>query len=94
MKKSVILSLFFFVIAILLYFLQVFCYQDYYRKYFTIINFLIFYPALLLSVFFSLKSILFLIQERTKNRFIFLTLSFPGLIFFLFFICQMIKVIL
>lgn len=93
MKNNVKFSLCFLLLAVSIYLLQIFYYNDYYRQYFTLVNFFLFYPSLILSVYFSLKILFSFFKSKERKNMINLVLSLPSIIFFLYFLFQAFKVI-
>ncbi|PKV52453.1 hypothetical protein ATE84_4568 [Aquimarina sp. MAR_2010_214] len=93
LKRNTYLSLLFFILVILTYLLRDFIDDNYYRKFLSWTTLFIFYPSILLSVFFSIKSFNLIYNNKElaqKNKWI--ILNSLSIIFALYFIVKIILV--
>lgn len=94
MKKYISISIITFFIAISIYIIQVCFYTDFYRRYFSFLAILIFYPCLFISLIYSIKGLLLINKNKDNKKVFYYILCLPGLIFFLFFCYKMIIVLI
>lgn len=94
LKKNTYLSLLFLLLVIVTYSLRYFIDDNYYRKLLSNTTLFIFYPSLLLSVYFTINSFRIIYGKREiKHKTKWIVLNSMSLIFALYFIANMIFVL-
>jgi len=94
-NKYTVVSLVFGFLVSLTYCLRFLIDSDIYRKLLSLITLFIFYPSLLISLFFSIKSFYLISKtKQLKNRALFIFFNSLIFIFFIYFMIKMIIVLI
>ncbi len=94
LKKSTFLSLFFFVLSLIIYFIPYILDTDHFRKFLSFLSLYIFYPSLLLSVIFSIRSFMIISNYKLKTDKIYVIINLLSIFFFIYFVIRMFVVLL
>lgn len=93
LKRSTYFSLLFFGVVITIYFLSYFIDRDLYRKLLSFLSLYLFYPSLLIAVYFSVKSLILASKNNVNQKIKWIVLNSFSIIFALYFVIKMILVV-
>lgn len=92
-KKHTIFSILFLIVALIIFFLKDVIDRDYYRNFLGIMTVYVFYPSVLMSVFFSIKNLTLISADRnivSKHKWT--ILNFLSIAFAIFFVIKIVLV--